>query len=120
MATRTNRDFIVKHGLKVATGITFSDGTVQTTAAAGGSSGQVPYGSSFPENPTTAALFFNTSTGKLYVYFGSWIELAYSVEAESNLFIDGGDSSSTAFARIFDGGSPDSAYDTFIDGGVLI
>lgn len=118
MAT-TNRDFVVKNGLKVATGITFSDGTVQTTAASG-----VPYGSTFPENPTTASLFFNTSNGKLYVFFGNWIELAYATDPESSLFIDGGNPSTTVFARTFDGGTPSETYtgpsDTFIDGGVLV
>lgn len=122
MAT-TNRDFIVKHGLRVATGITFPDGTVQTTAATGGTSGQVPYGTTFPQNPTIANLFFNTSNGKLYVFFGSWIELAYATDPESSLFIDGGLPSSTVFARLFDGGTPSETYtnpsDTFIDGGVL-
>lgn len=122
MAT-TNKDFIVKNGLKVATGITFSDGTVQTTAATGGSSGQVSYGTTFPNNPTTANLFFNTSNGKLYVFFGSWLELAYATAPESSLFIDGGTPSSTAFARLFDGGTPSETYtnpsDTFVDGGVL-
>jgi hypothetical protein len=30
-----DKDFVVKQGLKVSTGVTFSDGTVQTTAYVG-------------------------------------------------------------------------------------
>ena len=32
MAT-TDKDFVVRQGIRVATGVTFSDGTVQTTAS---------------------------------------------------------------------------------------
>jgi len=31
--TTNNKDFVVRQGLKVATGVTFPDGTVQTTAS---------------------------------------------------------------------------------------
>jgi hypothetical protein len=35
--TTNNKDFVVKQGIKVATGVTFPDGTVQQTAYLGGS-----------------------------------------------------------------------------------
>ena len=73
MAT-TNKDFVVKAGLKVATGVTFPDNTTQTTAFTGS---VVTVGSTFPVSPSNGALHFDTTTSKMYYYYSSeWNALA--------------------------------------------
>ena len=73
MAT-TNKDFIVKQGLKVATGVTFPDNTVQTTAFTGS---VITVGSSFPVSPSNGAMHLDTNTSKIYFYYNSeWTALA--------------------------------------------
>ena len=52
MAT-TNKDFVVKQGLKVATGVTFPDNSVQTTAYTGS---PLTVGSTFPVSPSAGAM----------------------------------------------------------------
>ena len=73
MAT-TNRDFVIKQGIKVATGVTFPDNSVQTTAYTGS---PLTVGSTFPVSPTTGAMHLDTTTSKIYYYYNSeWTPLA--------------------------------------------
>jgi hypothetical protein len=73
-STRTNKDFVVKQGLKVATGVTFPDNSVQTTAFTGSA---ITVGSSFPGSPSNGAMHLDTSTSKIYYYYNSqWNALA--------------------------------------------
>ena len=73
-STRTNRDFVVKQGLKLASGVTFPDNSVQTTAFTGSS---ITVGSSFPGSPSNGAMHLNTNTSKIYYYYSSeWNALA--------------------------------------------
>ena len=67
MAT-TNKDFVVKAGLKVATGVTFPDNTTQTTAFTGGG---LTVGSTFPVSPSNGDLFLYTVTERIYFYYNS-------------------------------------------------
>ena len=73
MATN-NKDFVVKQGLKVATGVTFPDNSVQTTAFTGSS---LTVGGSFPGTPSNGAMHLDTNTSKIYYYYNSeWNALA--------------------------------------------
>ena len=67
MAT-TDRDFVVKQGLKVATGVTFPDNSVQTTAFTGS---VITVGSSFPVSPSNGAMHLDTNTNRIYYYYSS-------------------------------------------------
>jgi hypothetical protein len=94
MAT-VNKDFKVKHGLNVAEGGTFgSPVTVATptenTHAAtklyvdtiAGSSA-VTVGATAPASPSNGNLWFDTTTERVYVYYGSaWIAMATLADAE--------------------------------------
>ena len=71
---RINRDFVIKQGIKVATGVTFPDNSVQTTAFTGS---PLTVGSTFPVSPTTGAMHLDTNTSKIYYYYNSdWNPLA--------------------------------------------
>ena len=73
MAT-TDKDFVVKQGLKVATGVTFPDNTVQTTAFTGSA---ITGGSSFPVSPSNGAMHLDTNTNRIYYYYNStWYAMA--------------------------------------------
>lgn len=73
MAT-TDKDFVVKQGLKVATGVTFPDNTVQTTAFTGSA---ITVGSSFPASPSNGAMHLDTNTNRIYYYYNStWYAMA--------------------------------------------
>jgi hypothetical protein len=73
-STRTNKDFVVKQGLKVATGVTFPDNSVQTTAFTGSA---ITVGSSFPGSPSNGAMHLNTTTNRMYYYYNSaWSAIA--------------------------------------------
>lgn len=130
MAT-TNKDFVVKAGLKVATGVTFPDGSVQTSAATA-----VNVGSSFPVSPTNGQMHFNTGTGKLYYYYNSeWTALADYADTQNIInhthdqqgFVDNTypyDGNSPTFPAFvwesLDGGSPSTAsWDMTIDAGAV-
>ena len=131
MATN-NKDFVVKQGLKVATGITFPDNSVQSTAFTGSS---ITVGSSFPGSPSNGAMHLNTNTSKIYYYYNSeWNALAnyddtqtvinhshsesgflkdtYPYDANGVTLpafiwetLDGGSPATTSFATIIDGGT---------------
>ena len=71
---RINRDFVVKQGIKVATGVTFPDNTVQTTAFTGS---VITVGSSFPISPSNGAMHLDTNTNRIYYFYNStWSALA--------------------------------------------
>lgn len=131
MAT-TNKDFVVKQGLKVATGITFSDNTVQTTAYTGS---VITVGPSFPVEPSNGSMHLDTNTNRIYYfYISTWYALAnyddtssvtdhthnpttdfveYIYQYQGNgpsgpllgTTIDGGSPATTSFTSVIDGGS---------------
>jgi hypothetical protein len=69
-----NKDFVVKQGLKVATGVTFPDNSVQTTAFTGSA---ITVGSSFPGSPSSGAMHLDTNTNRIYYYYSStWYAMA--------------------------------------------
>ena len=73
MATN-NKDFVVKQGLKVATGVTFPDNSVQTTAFTGSA---LTVGSSFPGSPSNGQMHLDTNTNRVYYYnSSSWYAMA--------------------------------------------
>lgn len=118
MAT-SNKDFVVKNGLQVATGVTFGDSTTQTTAY-NPNTLKVPSASSFPLNPVNGQMFLDSDDGKLYVYFGQWLEISYVTAPPENLLLDGGTPSTSLFDRTFDGGTPSTvSFDGSVDGGTL-
>lgn len=130
MATN-NKDFVVKQGLKVATGVTFPDNSVQTTAFTGST---ITVGSSFPGSPSSGAMHLDTNTNRIYYYYSStWYALAnyddtslvtdHNHNAEGfvdsvyqyqgngvsgpwlGTSLDGGTPSTTSFASVIDGGT---------------
>lgn len=130
MAT-TNKDFVVKQGLRVATGVTFPDNSVQTTAFTGS---VVTVGSTFPVSPSSGALHLDTATLKIYYYYNSqWTPLANYDDTVSVLdhthdsggFVDstypynGNGVTLPAFIwENLDGGSPSTtSFTSVIDGG---
>ena len=130
MATN-NKDFVVKQGLKVATGVTFPDNSVQTTAFTGSA---ITVGSSFPGSPSNGAMHLDTNTNRIYYYYNStWSAIAnyddtasvtdHNHNAEGfvdsiyqyqgngvtgpwlGTTLDGGTPATTSFASVIDGGS---------------
>ena len=130
MATN-NKDFVVKQGLKVATGVTFPDNSVQTTAFTGSA---ITVGSSFPGSPSSGAMHLDTNTNRIYYYYNStWSAIAnyddtasvtdHNHNAEGfvgdiyqyqgngvtgpwlGTTLDGGTPATTSFASVIDGGS---------------
>jgi len=126
-----NKDFVVKQGLKVATGVTFSDNSVQTTAFTGSA---ITVGSSFPVSPSNGAMHLDTNTNRIYYYYNStWSAIAnyddtalvtdHNHNAEGfvdsiyqyqgngvtgpwlGTTLDGGTPATTSFASVIDGGS---------------
>ena len=105
MATN-NKDFVVKQGLKVATGVTFPDNTTQTTAFTGGG---LTVGSSFPGSPSNGDLFLYTTTERIYFYYNSeWNQLATYFDAQSE-YDGNGMTYPTLFAKL-DGGAATSNF----------
>ena len=101
-STRTNKDFVVKQGLKVATGVTFPDNTVQSTAA-------LTVGSTFPATASNGQLFLYTVTERIYYYLNSqWNALASYLDAQSE-YDGNGITYPTLFATL-DGGNVSSTY----------
>lgn len=134
MATN-NRDFVVKQGIRVATGVTFPDSSVQTTAFTGSS---LTVGNSFPVEPSNGQMHLDTNSNRVYYYYSSsWYAMAnyddtatipdhthYTGIDESGFVkdiyeyqgngpvgpwlgssLDGGSPSTTEFAMTIDGGS---------------
>ena len=105
MAT-TDRDFVVKAGLKVATGVTFPDNSVQTTAFTGNA---LTVGSTFPVSPSNGNLFLYTVTERIYYYYnGEWNPIATYLDAQSE-YDGNGVTYPTLFAKL-DGGSPSTTF----------
>ena len=130
MAT-TNKDFVVKQGLKVATGVTFPDDTVQTTAFTGSA---ITVGSSFPVSPSNGAMHLDTNTNRIYFYYSSdWYALAnyddtssvtdhtHNTETEFVEYIyqyQGNGTSGPLLGTALDGGTPaTTSFTAVIDGG---
>jgi hypothetical protein len=133
-STTTNKDFVVKQGLKVSTGVTFPDNSVQTTAFTGSA---ITVASSFPGSPSNGAMHLDTNTNRIYYYYNStWSAMAnyddtssvtdhthYTGIDESGFIkdiyeyqgngvtgpwlgtsLDGGTPATTSFAMVIDGG----------------
>jgi len=83
----TNRDFVIKQGIKVATGVTFPDNTVQTTAFTGS---VISVGSTFPVSPSNGAMHLDTN---------------FTLSALMGTALDGGSPSTTSFTATIDGGT---------------
>jgi hypothetical protein len=127
----TNKDFVVKQGLKVAAGVTFPDNTVQTTAFTGS---VITVGSSFPVSPSNGAMHLDTNTNRIYYFYNSaWSALANYDDTSSvtdhthntdgfvediyqyqgngpvgpwlGTALDGGTPATTSFTSVIDGGS---------------
>ena len=130
MATN-NKDFVVKQGIKVATGVTFPDNSIQTTAFTGSS---LTVGSSFPESPSNGQMHLDTNTNRVYYYYSSfWYAMAnYDDTAtvadhthNSAGFIDSiyqyqgnGASLPALMGTSLDGGGPATiSFTSLIDGG---
>ncbi len=129
-----NRDFVVKQGIKVATGVTFPDNSVQTTAYPGSS---LTVGSTFPVSPSNGQMHLYTLANRIYYYYsGSWYAMAnYDdtatvVEHNHNTGIDENGSVKDIYqyggngvvlqelmGTALDGGVPGSTYLTLISGG---
>jgi hypothetical protein len=102
----TNKDFVVKAGLKVATGVTFPDNSVQTTAFTGNA---LTVGSTFPVSPSNGNLFLYTVTERIYFYYdGEWVPIATYLDAQAE-YDGNGITYPTLFAKL-DGGSPSSIF----------
>ena len=105
MAT-TDRDFVVKAGLKVATGVTFPDNSVQTTAFTGNA---LTVGSTFPVSPSNGNLFLYTVTERIYYYYnGEWNPIATYLDAQSQY--DGNGITYPTLYALLDGGSPSTVF----------
>ena len=101
MAT-TNKDFVVKAGLKVATGVTFPDNTTQSTAS-------LTVGSTFPASASNGQLFLYTVTERIYYYLNSqWNALASYLDAQSE-YDGNGMVYPTLFATL-NGGAPNTTF----------
>ena len=115
MAT-VDRDFVVKAGLKVATGVTFPDNSVQTTAFTGNA---LTVGSTFPVSPSNGNLFLYTVTERIYFYYdGEWVPIATYLDAQAE-YDGNGITYPTLFAKL-DGGSPSTVFGNAVpnaDGG---
>lgn len=76
----------------------------------------VQSGSSYPSSAQNGELFYNTSTGKTAIFFGSvWKEFSYETEL---LSVDGGSPETASFSSVIDGGSPTSSqFVNSYDGG---
>jgi len=108
----TNKDFVVKAGLKVATGVTFPDNSVQTTAFTGGG---LTVGSSFPGSPSNGDLFLYTVTERIYFYYNAeWTPVATYLDAQSE--IDGNGVSHPTLIAKLDGGSPSTNFANAVPG----
>jgi len=112
----TNKDFVVKAGLKVATGVIFPDDTVQTTAFTGGG---LTVGDTFPQSPSSGDLFLYTTTERIYFYYNAeWTPVATYLDAQRE-YDGNGITYPTLFAKL-DGGAPNTTFTNAVpqvDGG---
>ena len=116
MAT-TNKDFVVKQGLKVATGITFPDNTVQTTAYTGADF-VAPTASSSPSSPVNGQIYFNVINQRLEIYYdGALYVIALYNDVLGSSIGDGNGVEQPLITGTIDGGYPSSTYNSTIDGG---
>jgi hypothetical protein len=143
-STTTNKDFVVKQGIRVATGVTFPDNTVQTTAFTGTS---ISVGNTFPASPSEGQLFLYSITERVYYYLNNqWNAIATTEDSrelqdhihdnlpdggglvvstfidggfynKSGILIDGGSYNTSSFESIYDGGIASDIFSNFIDGG---
>lgn len=118
--TIQNKNFRVKNGLVVeGTTATVNGNEVLTTASDLSALVEpaVTLDSEYPTDKQNGTLFYNTSTNRLAVFYGSvWRELAYLTEVSA---IFGGDSETTNFANSYDGGdSYTTMFIGFVDGGM--
>ena len=90
-----NKDFKVKHGLNVAEGGTFGSPVIVATPTENthattklyvdtiAGSSAVTVGATAPASPSNGNLWFDTTTERVYVYYGSaWIAMATLADAE--------------------------------------
>jgi hypothetical protein len=129
-----NKDFVVKQGIRVATGVTFPDNSVQTTAFTGSA---ITVGSSFPGSPSNGAMHLDTNTNRIYYYYNStWSAMAnyddttsvidhtHYTGIDENGFVkdiysyQGNGVTGPWLGTTLDGGTPGTAsFATTIDGG---
>jgi hypothetical protein len=101
-----NRDFVVKQGIKIATGVTFPDNSVQTTAFTGST---LTVGSTFPGSPSNGQLFLYTVTERIYYYLNSeWNPIATYLDAQYE-YDGNGTTYPTLFASL-NGGAPNTTF----------
>ena len=132
MAT-TTKNFKVTRGLTVAAeGITFSDGSTQTTAGGGSS---LTIAATFPGSPSNGAMHLDTVSNRIYYYYGSqWYAIANYDDTlnvtehthtpqgflgDTYLYSGNGVTLPAVLDSWspLDGGTPSSSYDVIIDGG---
>lgn len=132
MAT-TTKNFKVTRGLTVAAeGITFSDGSTQTTAGGGSS---LTIAATFPGSPSNGAMHLDTVSNRIYYYYGSqWYAIANYDDTlnvtehthtpqgflgDTYLYNGNGVTLPAVLDSWspLDGGTPSSSYDVIIDGG---
>jgi hypothetical protein len=129
-----NKDFVVKQGIKVATGVTFPDNSVQTTAFTGSA---ITVGSSFPGSPSSGQMHLDTNTNRVYYYYSSsWYAMANYDDTSTVVnhthftgidengsvkdiyqYNGNGVSLPALMGTALDGGAPGSTYTITIDGG---
>lgn len=83
----------------------------------------VASGSSYPNTElSNGQLFYNTSNGRMAVYFNSvWKEFDYAPPVSELFIIEGGNSSETQYLSILDGGNAStSVFIGNVDGGISI
>lgn len=131
MAT-SNKDFRVKNGIQVAGDGSFggnltaaaptSDNHLTTKSYVDGLLGNlnVPVGTA-PENPEEGQIYFDSSSGRLAVYYNSvWVAIATVADAEElpdhihDTSIDG---NGLIVTRFYDGGSAGDSVGDYVDAG---
>jgi hypothetical protein len=132
-SSTTTRNFKVTRGLTVAAeGITFSDGSTQTTAGGGSS---LTIAATFPGSPSNGAMHLDTVSNRIYYYYGSqWYAIANYDDTlnvtehthtpqgflgDTYLYSGNGVTLPAVLDSWspLDGGTPSSSYDVIIDGG---
>jgi hypothetical protein len=129
-----NRDFVVKQGIKIATGVTFPDNSVQTTAFTGSA---ITVGSSFPSSPSNGQMHLDTNSNRVYYYYSSsWYAMANyddtstvvnhthftGIDEDGSVkdiyqYNGNGVSLPSLMGTTLNGGAPGSTYTITVDGG---